>query len=269
MTIGLEVRAPRKIGGDMCTFFSGVSDGKGKFYYFNAKLRKKRLKGELRYEPDSHTSIADYFGYQGKDEDKLNKYEYDPITKFFRIDQLNTTDDSRKIEKICRNLDFKKIMPELIIKDIIHPFKLKERKPTKVDVVLLKKWASVNALLVTSVRDSVWDSISGSLGFPFRDWFAVSFGSWFTSPFVTSFGYAFSDPLWAYSSSFLSLQQWKYVKHKKGYNPYTPAIKLWEKGLVPSFDGKIWRLHSGENARIVLRIKEDELIDEKIKINNE
>jgi hypothetical protein len=27
--------------------------------------------------------------------------------------------------------------------------------------------------------------------------------------------------------------------------------KLWDRGLVPSFDGKKWRLHSGPKAKIV------------------
>jgi len=36
----------------MCKFFSGVSDGKGKFMYFDSKLRKECLSGKLNYEPE-------------------------------------------------------------------------------------------------------------------------------------------------------------------------------------------------------------------------
>jgi len=37
---------------------------------------------------------------------------------------------------------------------------------------------------------------------------------------------------------------------KAGY-PFQPLVNLWELGIVPSFDGKIWRLHAGPNAAII------------------
>ena len=60
----------------MCNFFSLVSDGKGKIMYFDYKIRKQIIAGKSNYEnTDSHTSIADYYGYKGSGEDTLNKYE--------------------------------------------------------------------------------------------------------------------------------------------------------------------------------------------------
>jgi hypothetical protein len=58
------------------------------------------------------------------------------------------------------------------------------------------------------------------------------------------------DSVWAYISSFLSIK-YKY--------DFTPAVHLWEQGLVPSFDGTTWRLHSGKNADIVFEISAKEL----------
>ena len=96
----------------MCKFFSLVSNGDGKPLYFDAKLREKLKKKELNYEPDSHTSIADYFGFKGAKEDTLNKYEYNPLTKIFQIDQTNNPkDDSKDIERFCNKLDFKLFTP--------------------------------------------------------------------------------------------------------------------------------------------------------------
>jgi len=43
--------------------------------YSDLATRKRILDGELKYEPDSHTSIAELHGFKGKDEDMLNKYE--------------------------------------------------------------------------------------------------------------------------------------------------------------------------------------------------
>ncbi len=40
-----------------------------------------------------------------------------------------------------------------------------------------------------------------------------------------------------------------------------PAIDLWHRGFVPSFDGTTWRLHSGKNADIVYSIADKEVKD--------
>src|SRR3989304_2906814 len=152
----------------MCDFFSLVSDGKGKIFYFDHEVRKKILAEELNYELDSHTSIADYFGFKGEKEDLLNKYEYNPLTQKLVKDQLNAEDDSRSVKEQCKKLDFKEIVPELIIKPIVNPFKLpKVEKPTKKDLENLKKWVSARALARASVGDSVrasvWDSVGDSV----------------------------------------------------------------------------------------------------------
>ena len=97
----------------------------------------------------------------------------------------------------------------------IHPFKITPPKISDKEILLLKQWASV--------WDSVWDSV----------WASV----W--------------DSVWGYVSSFFLLEAWKGVKHEKGENPFQSCIDLWEAGIVPSFDGKIWRLHAGKNAKIV------------------
>ena len=202
----------------MCNFFSLVSDGNGKIMYFDWELRQRCLSGDLKklsYNPDSHTSIADYFGYKGKDEDKLNKYEYNPMTKKFVVDQINTTDDRKEVKELCKKLIFKTIIPQLIIKPIINPFNLKPQEVTQQDIDNLHKWASVWA----SVGDSVWDSVGDSV----RDsvWASVRDSVWAS--------------VWAYTSSFIDIE-YKY--------DFTPCIELWERGFVPSFYGKTWILHN-------------------------
>jgi hypothetical protein len=232
----------------MCMFFSAVSDGKGKVYYFDSKLRAKCKSKELNYEPDSHTSIADYFGFKGEAEDKLNKYEYNPLTKEFTIDQLNTTNDSQEVERVYKGLNFKKIVPELIVKPIVNPFELPEvKKVTKQDILNLKKWANVE----DSVWDSVWDSVGGSVRDSVWDsvWDSVRDSVWDSV----------EDSVWAYISTFFNIPKWKGIKHKKGDNPFAIILKLWDKGLVPSFDGTTWRLHTGKKAKIIFEITEDEL----------
>ena len=78
-----------------------------------------------------------------------------------------------------------------------------------------------------SVQASVWDSV----------WASVRDSVWAS--------------VWAYTSSFFALETWKYIDHEPGKNPYQPLIDLWNRGFVPSFDGKTWRLHQGEGAKVV------------------
>jgi hypothetical protein len=43
-----------------------------------------------------------------------------------------------------------------------------------------------------------------------------------------------------------------------GY-PFRSVVSLWKLGLVPSFDGKIWRLHGGPKGEILFEITRAEL----------
>ena len=214
----------------MCNFFSLVSDPTAqKIMYCDWAVRSKVLSGELDIEPDSHTAIAKYHGYNARQEDKLNKYEYNPLTKKFTIDQINNEiDDSASVERYCNEMVFAKVIPALVVKPIIHPFKVKPpKKITEKHLDLLKEWASMR----DSVRASVRDSVRASVGDSVRD------SMW--------------DSVGAYTGSFFLLETWKYINHEKGIYPYQCLVDLWEQGLVPSFDGKKWRLHGGEKGKIL------------------
>jgi hypothetical protein len=228
----------------MCNFFSLVSNGDGKPLYFNWEQRQKILKGEIKQQSaDSHTSIADYYGFVGAKEDTLNKYEYNPITKVFQIDQKNNPiDDSKDIEDFCRKVDFKTIIEPLNLHPMIHPFKdFKATKVSKKDLELLKQWASV----WVSVRDSVGDSVGVSV----RDSVGDSVGD---SVWVSVWD-SVGDSVWASVGASVGAYVGSYfdVKYKVDI---TPSNKLWNKGIVPSFDGKLWRLH-GHEGKVIWRGK--------------
>jgi len=62
------------------------------------------------------------------------------------------------------------------------------------------------------------------------------------------------DSVWAYYGSFfiLSRNDWKYTeKIKTDQYPFLSVVKLWEMGLVSSYDGKKWRLHGGKDVRVL------------------
>ena len=98
----------------MCNFFSFCMDEFGKKYYFDAEKRKSDKNG------DSHSHICEMFGI---DEDKVNKFEFNPLTKQFRVDQINcAVDNSVQAGEWASSLDYLK-MVHLIVKPIHHPFK--------------------------------------------------------------------------------------------------------------------------------------------------
>ena len=192
----------------MCKFFSFVTEPEnhgGQRFYFDWEYRKDSLSDGN----DSHSTICEHFKLK---EDVCNKYEYNPLLFTFEVDQINSqVDDRIQAEDWVRKLDFKKVVEPLIIKPIVNPFELPiVDNPTKAQIALLKKWASVG--------DSVWDSVGASV--------------------------------WAYASGYFNIK----------YNhDFSANNKLWDSGLVPSFDGTTWRLHSGKDAKIVYEITAKEL----------
>ena len=191
----------------MCDFFSFITLGKKK-YYFDWEQRQS----QDFVNCDSHGEIVKH--YNLKDE-RINCYEYNPLTKELEIDAQHGPDDSKAVQKWCDGLDWKTIVEPLIVKPIINPLELPiVESPTEEQIELLKRWASVWA----SVWDSVWDSVGDSV------WASVR------------------ASVWAYISSFIAVE----YEHD-----FSACVKLWEAGLVPSFDGSTWRLHSGKDAKIV------------------
>ena len=72
----------------------------------------------------------------------------------------------------------------------------------------------------------LWASVRASVGASV--WASVWYSVW--------------DTVGAYVSSFFDIQY---------HHDYSPAVKLWERGLVASYDGTTWRLHTGKDAKIV------------------
>jgi len=221
----------------MCNFFSFVTDPinhPAEYYCFDWEYRKANLDdGGV----DSHSHICSHFKLN---EDVCNKYEFNPLTKEFTVDQINSKrDDSEAAEIWANRLDFETVVEPLIIKPIINPFELpKVEVPTDEQIGWLKEWASVGDMVRDTVRDTVWASVRDMV----RDTVWTSVRDVVRDTVWAYVGYFVRDAVWAYFSSFFD------VEYKVDYSS---AIKLWKSGLVPSFDGTTWRLHSGENADIV------------------
>ena len=245
----------------MCNFFSVTSDGRGEIRYFDWEQRKRILDDELDYGPDSHTSINDFYGYKGEMEDCRNRYEYNPITGVFTVDAIHGEDDSAEVERKARALDFSQIVPQLVIKPTVNPLLVKRKhlEPNAEEISVLKRWASVWDSVRDSVRASVRDSVRASVRVSVGTSVGVSVGTSVGDSVGTSVWDSVRDSVWAsvwaYISSFFALDEWQLNGKTVRENPFQPAIDLWEAGLVPSFDGKIWRLHAGKDAQIVYEME--------------
>ncbi len=158
----------------------------------------------------------------------------------------------------------------------VNPLKIKAEPVSHEDILLLKEWDSVRNSAGESVWDSVkesvwdsvgisvWDSVGRSVGRSVRDSVCVSVwdsvGRSVRRLVGSSVGDSVGGLTYAYISSlFPNIKDWKYVEYKEGVNPFQSGIDLWNKGLVPSFDGNIWRLHAGEKADVVFEIGKDDL----------
>ena len=210
----------------MCKFFSFVTDPDnhgGKRFYFDWNYRKENMNDSESH--DSHSTICEHYKLV---EDRCNKYEFNPLTKEFTVDRINSSVDDRIGAQVwVEKLNWKKIVEPLIAKDVINALTLNNPDVNDKVVSLLKQWASVRDSVRDSVLDSVWDSVRDSV------WDSV----W--------------DSVRAYTSSFFDIE-YKY--------DISPAIELWNMGFVPSFDGTTWRLHAGKNATIVFEITKEELM---------
>ena len=223
----------------MCNFFSFTRDEFGKNYYFDWNQRVKMEHVGV----DSHDHIISFYKL---DPDKVNCFEYNPLTGVFTVDKINTIDNSVLAEEWVRTVDFKRIVEPLIIKEIVNPLTGKPKKVTKRHKDLLKKWDSVRASVWASVRDSVWDSVWASVRDSVRasvwDSVGASVRASVGASVWDSVGASVWASVWAYISIFFD------IEYKIDLSP---AIELWNAGLIPSFDSKTWRLHSGEKAEIV------------------
>ena len=147
-------------------------------------------------------------------------------------------------------------------------------KITDEHIALLRKWdsvwdpsvrASVEALVWESVRDSdeasawgpVWEAAVDSA-------WASAWGPVWASVWESlgvSAAESVWDPVWvsvralggAYAGYIFRnvTSTWKDIDHKPGEYPFQSAVDLWNIGLVPSYDGKKWRLHGGEDMEIL------------------
>ena len=146
------------------------------------------------------------------------------------------------------------------------------KEPTEQEIQWLKEWDSVvDSVYLSvedSVEDSVWDSVWASVWDPVCDsvwasaWPSVRNSVWASveDSVRASVRNSVVDSIYvsvgAYVSSlFPNIEKWEGIDHEPGVNPFQSGINLWESGLMPSYDGKKWRLHGGKDAEVVYEVE--------------
>jgi hypothetical protein len=232
-----------------------------------------------RFGTDSHEDLIVIAGYKDNtlDPDKIefcrieispkNGSYLEPDKWVFKIDMDVTPAWWTLAHKRACEREHKKWIKELdkvlVRKPIVHPFQITPpEKITDEHIQLVREWASVGASVVASVWASVWASVRDSVGDSVWDsvgdsvwasvWASVGDSVW--ASVWASVRYSVGASVGAYIGTFFLLKRsaWKYTENIPGEGyPFQPAVTLWELGLVPSFDGKKWRLHGGPDGRVL------------------
>jgi hypothetical protein len=177
--------------------------------------------------------------------DTIYKRRWEEMTLIREVFRPEIEALAKAHEPVCGYLLSEAIYP-------VNPLLQPQRTPTEADIALLKQWASawasvrhnVLASVFDSVEDSVWASVFDSVRNSVRN--SARDSVWDSA----------RDSVLAYIGSlFPGIKNWKYINHVPGVYPFQPAVDLWRSGLVPSFDGNTWRIHSGEKAEIVWKGK--------------
>jgi len=242
----------------MCDFFSFVGDGYGNYGAIGWETRKKWLDEGSDNLPDSHTRILTTMGVPPRMQDRWSKYEYNPLTGNFTIDEPVEGHDHEAASIWVRALDFKKVVEPLIIRPIVHPFKVTPNIVTEEDKENLRKWAdvwdSVEISVWDSVEISVWSSVGASVGASVAAHVGASVGASVAAHVGAHVGASVAAHVGAHVGAYIS----SFFDIKYQYD-FSSCIALWDRGLVPSFDGKTWRLLSAPDARVVYEYEVDKV----------
>jgi hypothetical protein len=221
----------------MCNAFSCIVLKNGTVSWkFGVDSHDKIL--ELNNIPDD-TADADKVKFCRVEISPENRNYLNPDKWAFRIDQKPIPNWMEEEHELACWEAFRLWKQELdrilVYKQIVRPFEIEPPEITDEHIALLREWVSVWA----SVRASVWDSVRASVWASIGDSVRASVGA--------SIGDSVRASVWAYVGSFfaLSRESWKYTeKIETNEYPFQSVVTLWEMGLVPSYDGNIWRLHS-------------------------
>jgi hypothetical protein len=181
------------------TFFYFIWDGAGTFLYSNWDIRKKilnditkdetrftngtsmypyyndsRMKREANNEkinPDTSTFIFNHFEIKASEQKNWSMYHYSPVADIFTVCSAVEGHNEKVAEIWAKSLNFEKIIPNLIVKNIINPLSGNPKKVTNEVVYVFKKWIKIyNSQFMSATKQfhEYLDEVGTSV------WYAVS-----------------------------------------------------------------------------------------------
>lgn len=193
-----------------------------------------------------------------------------------------------KAREVIDSFDNSDLRLKFNYQETIHPFDPRKTQPQFNDeaLKLLEKWTSVRDSIRASIQDSMWDSIRvsvyDSVHLSIRDsiwsslWTSVrtsihllvwsSLWSSIWTSIRASIHNSVLDSIWisvwasvrdsesAYIGTlFPQIKKWKYVNFKYDNYPFSSAVELLKRGLVPVYDSnsKKWYLLGGQKMEII------------------
>ena len=154
----------------MCNFLSLVETDRHVFYLFTPEQRIAHSKKPLAdkrgnaYKMDSHASICAFYGL---DEDKVNKYEWNPYTKKIAIDRQVFDVDEKHVQAYLDGIDWHPICGDIEgLRDFcarLREIPFFKRCGSLPDGVKLFKtrvaaWDAARASARASAWDAAWDA---------------------------------------------------------------------------------------------------------------
>ena len=232
----------------MNDFFTFWTEGDGELIYFNHEMR------QVLNSRDDIGPIDALMEYYKKNAYKLNQYLYNPITKKLTMKQMCSGKDDKKIVKSkLKDLDFSKIVPELIIRDIVNPLSIHRSAEgvTPEETKMLDDWiinySDRNPIFYRSLAQDawqfIWDNIHKPVCCPTLEAVRISLAKFFFASCKDNVENSIYNAYVIYGFSFFN--------NTSQSSQQVALEQLFKNGLVPSFDGNVWRLHTGPQAKIV------------------
>jgi len=223
--------------------FLTLISNKRRIYYSNYEARQYFLRNNLN--PDSSLNIAKYFSLYPCREVLLDNYfvssknllsyEYNPLTQeLAQTSGKIDLEEYQKVKNLCKNLDFKQIVPNLIIKPLVRPL-LSLNTPVIVSIEhkkLLNEWKEVaDEITYSGVRDLIKTYCGKSV----RDLVWITLSKKVQSNINLEKNQNFEKTFYAYISSFFDFEEFK---------KFRCLAKLWEEDLFPIYEENDWKFNN-------------------------
>lgn len=131
---------------------------------------------------------------------------------------------------------------------IFNPFTDNPKQVTQEDIENLQKWVNITNKIGDKYLSYIWDSVdTQSMAKLWRKSREQTLFYIFNQQTEKHIWVGMWDCMNVYLASFFDVEYKFDIK---------PVVSLWKRGFIASFDGSIWRLHSGKKVEIVYELKE-------------